>query len=206
MMKVYIPLITGVIVFILTSFYNQWKERKTDVRLKDAYFRVKAAKRKIDNIPLPDKKDRINTLLICDSFNELEKKENPELLGQFVIFENTSDNGIFYISIKHKYSVLYSQNITKDYYQDFMLPKEIFYLTVAEYSENLNYKSKSMKIKYETSAGVKYLIYERGLNGKFRSFRIKVRFILGFVPSVQLIKIRKKNSFTVSRSLNSTDK
>ena len=46
MMKVYIPLITGVIVFILTSFYNQWKERKTDVRLKDAYFRVKAAKRK----------------------------------------------------------------------------------------------------------------------------------------------------------------
>jgi len=201
LIKVYIPLITGVLGIILTIFYNQWKERKTDIRLKDAYFRVKTATRKIGNIPLPEKKDNKNTLLICDSFNELEKKENLDTFAQFVILENTSDNGIFNISINHKFSIVNNENITKDYYQDFMMPREIFYLTVAEFSENLGYKSKSMKINYETSAGVKYQILEQGLSGKLRSMRIKVRFIFGFVPIVQLIKFRMKKSLTVSRSL-----
>lgn len=211
MMKVYIPLITGVIVFVLTSFYNQWKERRTDVRLNDAYFRFKVVRRNIGNIPIFDKEENKHTLLICDIFEELERKKDENLRVKFAMIENTSENGIFNISIKHIFWDLAGKEVKKKYSQDFMLPNETFYLTFGDIGndESIKYKNKGIKLNYETSAGVRYSIYQKRFNFKvigYKGYRLKARIIFGGIPVIQKINLIPKESFTKSRPLkNKTD-
>lgn len=203
-LREYIVLVTGVVVFTLTTLFNQWKERKNNIKLNDAYFRIRGTTRRIKNIPFRGEKDSKQTLLINDIYEELSDKENPDLYLRFVTIENTSDNGIFNITIKQTFKTTSEDWESRVYYQDFMSPKERFYLTVAgeEDKQNLKFEGKFKKIYYETSAGVRYLIRDGRLFNSISPFRLKFRIFLGFIPILQSVRKRSTESFTKARSLN----
>ncbi|QTD41959.1 hypothetical protein [Sporosarcina sp. Te-1] len=102
LIKVYIPLITGIVVFVITSVYNHWRDRVQTKKEKRVFFDDTYLIRNYSDL-LRGKGSTPGKFLADGNFDEFQKMSQDsdfKLLAH--IIKNIGDYTVFEITIKYQ--------------------------------------------------------------------------------------------------------
>ncbi|KAA0944092.1 hypothetical protein FQ087_18370 [Sporosarcina sp. ANT_H38] len=187
--KIYIPLITGVVVFILTSVYNHWRDRVQSKLDKRVHFDDDISKTFFSKL----RKDHVNGPIKFlsdgnyESFIDMTKENDFRL--EIHRIENIGNFTIFDINVKYR---LYTNKVIKKYFlQNKMDPGESFIIPVGTPECPIDTKRHSYSLSYITSGREKFKINRWYFKVKhFTGIQITSKYYFGFIKIPNSIRIR----------------
>lgn len=184
--KVFVPLITGIVVLLLSTFYNHSKERRLFIKSQDTELSIRQGQRFLNKPVNKEITTGKHTLLISKRHHRakvLNKEKLNETKAIFLLIENIAEKRIFNIRIRNSYVNNGRQN---EFFNQFhMDPDETFYIFASLYDEERS--ALNVLIRYKTLAGKNYGVYNRVFTNKFfknkfTGIRMKYRILFFFIP------------------------
>lgn len=180
--RVYVPLITGLVVFLLTSIYNHWKDRKAFIRQHDTFIDRKVIKR-IFAAPFSEKlSSGKHSLFKTSNYQELYdiSRDNSLFRAKFFTFINIGDSQVYEVKIKLRVAYKEEGKVSYHIYSGNMDKKEVFYIPFGNANEPINANYLYSLVSYKTSAGSKYVILNYRVGSKIRALTIKFKVYFSF--------------------------